>query len=309
MSKYIVTGGAGFIGSHIVEKLLKKGDEVTVIDDLSTGDLNNLASFKQGINFVNGSILDLDLLKREFTGASAIFHQAAIPSVPQSISDPIMTNEVNVGGTLNIFMAAKECGVKRVVYASSCAVYGDSPELPKREVMDLNPLSPYALHKLISEKYAKLFSKLFGVETVGLRYFNVFGPRQNMKSDYAAVVPIFIKQILQSKKPIIYGDGKTTRDFIFVKDVAEANILAASAENISGKTFNIGSGTELSLNDLVVNINQLTKKDIKPNYEDFKVGDIHRSVADVTLAREQLNFSNTTDFQEGLKETIHYYSN
>jgi nucleoside-diphosphate-sugar epimerase len=305
MKKVVVTGGAGFIGSHIVEELVKTGEyEVIAIDDLSTGNKKNLTPFLKKITFVEGSILDMALLQKAFKDVEYVFHQAALPSVPKSIEQPIETNMANVQGMLNVLVAAKERGVKRVVYASSSSVYGDSPVLPKVETMPYNPLSPYAAQKMMNEYYGKLFHKLFGLETVGLRYFNVFGPRQSPESKYAAVIPLFIKKILQNESPVINGDGSTTRDFTYVKNVVQANLRAALAKNVAGEVFNIALGDSVSLNELVTKINSELKMKVKPQYIAKRQGDIDHSKADITKAVTKLQFKPEYSFDAGLKHTI-----
>lgn len=305
--KIVVTGGAGFIGSNIVEKLVRQGHTVTVIDDLSDGRMENLNGFADKVKFVKGSITDLGMLKKEFAGAKYVIHQAAMASVPRSVKNPTRTNEVNIGGTLNVFIAAKDVGVKRVVYASSSSVYGDSEVLPKTESMALKPLSPYAAHKMMGEIYGNLCAKLYGLETVGLRYFNVFGPRQNPNSEYAAVIPIFIKKISKGEAPTIFGDGETTRDFTYIDNVVKANILACLAPNAPGNIFNIASGERISLNDLVTKISDILSKKIKPVYSGFREGDIKHSLADISKARSLLGYKVETDFETGLKKAVDYY--
>lgn len=257
MARYVITGGAGFIGSHLVEELVERGEQITVIDDLSTGNKENIKEFLGKIKFVEGSILDLKILQKEFEQVDFVLHQAAIPSVPRSLKNPALTNKVNVEGALNVFIAARDCKVKKVVYASSSSIYGDSEVLPKVENMPYNPLSPYAAQKVMMEFYGKLFFELYGLQTVGLRYFNVFGPRQDPNSEYAAVIPKFIKLINQDKKPTIYGDGLTSRDFSYIKNIVNANLLACTTENIGGEIFNIACGEKISLNELVSKINYI----------------------------------------------------
>jgi UDP-glucose 4-epimerase len=306
--KVVVTGGAGFIGSHLSELLVKEGFDVTIIDNLSSGSLNNLSSISNDITFIEGDILDIGLLRREFKGAEFVFHQAAAVSVPESTEYPIGTNDINIRGTMNVFTAAKETGVKRVVYASSSAVYGDDPVMPKVETMEVKPLSPYARQKFAKEMYAKIFSASHGLETVGLRYFNVYGPRQAISGGYPAVIPIFISRIVQGKPITIYGDGETTRDFIYVNDIAQANLAAAFASDANGKAFNIATGKEISLNTLVKKICDIIGKKCQITHETERVGDIKRSYADISLAQNILNFQPSILFKEGLKKTIGFYS-
>ena len=300
---YLVTGGAGFIGSHIAEYLVQEGHEVRIIDNLSSGRKENLSDFIDEIEFIEGSILDKALLEKAMNGVDIVFHQAARPSVPVSINDPLGTNETNITGTLMVFEVAHKAGVKRVVYASSSSVYGDSPTLPKVETMVTNPLSPYAAQKMMCEKYGKLYSDIFGLETVGLRYFNVFGPRQNPDSEYAAVIPKFIKKIKAGEPVTIFGDGETSRDFTYIDNVVHGNICAGNAESVSGEVFNIALGDEISLNDLVKRIDAICDTETDITYEDFRAGDIKHSCADITKAKEKLKFEPKIPFDDGLQKT------
>lgn len=304
--KAVVTGGAGFIGSNLVEELANRGTEVIIIDDLATGKMENITELltRAEVNFVKGSVTNLELLTGVFNDVDCVFHQAAIPSVQRSVEDPQVTNEVNVNGTLNVLFAAKECGVEKVVYASTAAVYGDTPELPKREDMKPNPKSPYAVSKLTGEQYCAVFGEVYGLKTVCLRYFNVYGPKQDPASEYAAVIPLFITQVRANKPPIIYGDGEQTRDFAFVKDVVHANILAS--ERGEG-VFNIASGRRISLNELSHTIIGMIDKDLKPVYTEPRKGDIKHSLADVSLAKGKLGYECEYSLEKGLKETIEYF--
>jgi len=302
--KIVVTGGSGFIGSNLAGELLKN-HEVTIIDNLSTGRIENLDYIRNKVQFIQGSITDQNLLKETFFDVDTVFHQAAIPSVERSLHDPIASNEVNVDGTLKVLVAARDCGVRKVVYASSSSVYGDTPMLPKREEMKPNPKSPYAISKLAGEYYCRMFSYVYGLKTVCLRYFNVFGPRQNPHSEYAAVIPRFVTSILEGRPPIIYGDGQQTRDFTFVRDVVKANVLAANG-NIEG-IFNIACGRRISLNELVAHIMEIVGNEVKPIYEKPRVGDIKDSLADVSAAREAMGYSPDYDMNSGLKETIKWF--
>ena len=306
MAKWIVTGGAGFIGSHVVEELVKKNEEVTVIDNLLTGKLENIKPYMEKINFIKGSILESDLLSTQFKNTDYIIHLAALPSVPRSIKDPLASNENNLTGTLNVFNEAQKAGVKRVVYASSSSVYGDSETLPKVETMTKKPLSFYALQKSTSEEYAKLYNKLYNSDFVGIRFFNVFGPRQDPNSVYAAVIPLFIKQMKEGKAPTIYGDGETSRDFTPVKNVVNGLLLTATSPNkeLGGEVFNLACGERISLNNLVEEINSLLGTNIKPNYEDFRVGDIKHSLADYSKLKKAVGYEVKIPFKEGLKELV-----
>jgi UDP-glucose 4-epimerase len=305
LTKVVVTGGAGFIGSNLAAELLKSF-KVTIIDDLSTGRLENLEDILDRVEFTRGSVTDLDLLREAFVGAEAIFHQGAVPSVQRSVDNPLATNHANLDGTLNVLVAARDCGARKVIYASSSSVYGDTPTLPKREDMTPNPQSPYAVSKLAGEYYAQVFSELYGLETVSLRYFNVFGPRQDPGSDYAAVIPRFISRILQEKPPVIFGDGEQTRDFTFVKDVVAANILAMEGD-VQG-VFNIACGQRISLNELADRIMAISGMSLRPVYDAPRPGDIRDSLADISAARKRLGYRPEYDLQRGLEETVRWFS-
>ena len=302
--KVVVTGGAGFIGSNLAEELLKK-HEVTVIDNLSTGRIENLDQIIDKINFIKGSITDLDLLREAFLGSDTVFHQAAIPSVQRSVDNPIASNEANVEGTLKVLVAARDCNVRKVVYASSSSAYGDTPTLPKKEEMKPNPKSPYAISKLAGEYYCRVFSEVYGLKTACLRYFNVYGPRQNPASQYAAVIPRFITRVLAHEPPVIYGDGKQTRDFTFVKDVVKANILAmqSPAEGV----FNIACGQRVSLNELAGKIMKITGIKLDPIYDEPRQGDVRDSLADISSAGDKLGYRPDFCLDSGLEETIRWF--
>lgn len=306
--KFLVTGGAGFIGSNLAEALLKHGHSVRVLDNFSTGRRENIKEILNDIELIEGDICNYDAVVKSVKGIEVILHQAALPSVPRSIIDPIATNEVNVNGTLNILNAAKDNGVKRVVFASSSSIYGDTPELPKHEGMIPNPLSPYAVSKLTGEKYCNVFSKIYGLETTALRYFNVFGPRQDPSSQYSAVIPKFIKAILSDEQPTIYGDGEQSRDFTYIANVVDANILAATKEYESGLAMNCACHDQITLNQLVNEINSLFGTGIKPKYVDPRAGDIKHSFAAIEKIKSILGFSPSVSFEEGLKKTIAWYS-
>jgi len=303
----LVTGGAGFIGSHLAEELVRRGCDVRILDNFSTGKRENLASFRASIELVEGDIRDLGTCRAAVRGVDYVFHEAALASVPLSVEDPFQTNDINVGGTLNMLWAAKEGGVKRLVFASSTSIYGDNPDLPKREEMSGVPLSPYALSKWVGEKYCQSFSQVYGIPTVGLRYFNVYGPRQDPKSQYAAAIPIFITRMLAGARPVIYGDGEQTRDFVYVRDVVAANILAAETEGVSGRVFNIASGESYSVNALVRMINEVAGTSVEPEYAPERLGDIRHSSADIRRAGEELRFRPIYDFRKGLDETLTWY--
>ena len=305
--KVVVTGGCGFIGSNIAEELIKK-HYVVVIDDLSTGRIENIQSLqdKENFEFVRGNITDLGLLKQIFEDVDCIFHQAAIPSVQRSVENPLDTNEANIKGTLNVLIAARDCGVKKVVYASSSSVYGDTPELPKKENMRPNPQSPYAVSKLTGEYYCKVFSDIYGIKTICLRYFNVYGPNQDPASEYAAVIPRFINRVLNNQPPIIFGDGNQTRDFTFVKDVVKANILAME-KNVEG-VFNIAYGQQISINELANKIMEIVGVKLNPVYDKPRPGDIRNSLADISLAKQKLGYMPEYSLEKGLEVTIRWFS-
>ena len=302
----VITGGAGFIGSNLT-RTLAADNNVTVIDDLSTGNLENIKDLvdNQSILFVEGSITDLDLLTKTFKNVDYVFHEAAIPSVPRSIKDPIKSNYTNVNGTLNVLVAARDSRVEKVVYASSSSVYGDTPVLPKKEDMKPSPLSPYAVSKLVGEYYCRVFTETYALSTVSLRYFNVYGPRQDPSSEYAAVIPNFISRVLNCKSPIVFGDGKQTRDFTFVRDVVNANTFA-----VKGKTcgvFNIASGKRISINELAQLVMKITGKDIDVVYNDSRAGDIMHSLADISKAKEKFGYEPRFDLTKGLEETLKWF--
>ena len=305
--KVLVTGGAGFIGSNIVEELLKRDYQVRVLDNFSTGKRDNIKDFVNDIELIEGDIRSYHIVKEAVKGIDVVLHQAALPSVPRSIKDPITTSEVNVNGTLNILESSVTEGVQRVVYASSSSVYGDNPELPKREDMSLNPLSPYAVSKLAGEKYCRVFSKIYGIETVILRYFNVFGPKQDPTSQYSAVIPKFIKSIMKDEKPVIYGDGEQSRDFTYVANVVNANVLASTNSCDSGVVLNCACGEQTSLNKLVSLINSNLNKSIESIYENHRAGDIKHSLAMIELAKEEIGYEPSVNFEKGLELTIENY--
>lgn len=307
MAKYIVTGGAGFIGSHIATELVKRGHQVKVIDNLTTGKLGNITNIKNKIKFVEGDIIDLKMLQKEFKGIDIVIHQAALCSVVGSIDDPLSSNNTNITGTLNVLLAARDNKVKRVVFASSSAVYGNNPAPVKKEEMGSQPLSPYALSKITDEFYAWIFLELYGLETVGLRYFNVFGPRQDPNGPYAAAVPKFLQAILRGERPVIFGNGNQSRDFVYVQNVVEANLLAATTPKVGGKVFNIAGGKSYDLNQLIKMINNILKTEIKPIYQKARPGDILHSAANISLAKRFLKYQPIIQFKEGLRETIQWH--
>ena len=300
--RVVITGGAGFIGSNLAYEMAAN-NVVIIVDDLSTGRMENVTGLidKENVTLIKGSILDRHLLEGALGGADYVFHLAAIPSVPRSLEDPLSTNEVNITGTLNVLIAARNKRIKKVVYASSSSVYGDTPTLPKREGMPPNSLSPYALTKLVGEYYCRIFHKVYGVPTICLRYFNVYGPRQNPNSEYAAVIPSFISSVLQNGRPIIHGDGNETRDFTFVQDAVHANIVAA--ESRATGILNIGSGRSVTINELAKIIIRILSGNVRPIHEKPRAGDIRHSLADTTLART-IGYEPRYNLEDGLRETI-----
>ena len=305
--KALVTGGAGFIGSHLVDALLSEGCAVTVVDNLSTGRLSNLEHAIDRITFHQGDLRNQEILFNAAKGCDIIFHQAAVVSVPSTVDDPFDSAMVNEMGTLLVLEAAKKNNIKKVVLASSCAVYGDDPDIPKHETMTPNPKSPYAVQKLVGEFYARLYFDLFGLETVCLRYFNVYGSRQDPSSPYSGVISIFMAKASSKKTPVIYGDGNQYRDFVFVKDVVRFNLLAATSDEAIGKTFNVGTSKVTRINRLWEMIRRLEGSNIEPEYERARPGDIRESVASIDYARKILGFEPEVSFENGLKETFDWY--
>ena len=301
----LVTGGAGFIGSNLVEELLKLGHEVRVIDNLDTGKQENLDGLN--VDFVKGDIRDLETVKSCMKDVEQVYHQAALGSVPRSIDDPLSSTEVNIIGTLNVLMAARDSGVEKIVYASSSSAYAGVEELPKREDMTPVPTSIYGATKIANEYYFQVFSGIHGLKSVGLRYFNVFGPKQSPDSEYAAVIPKFIRLIMSDQRPTIFGDGEHTRDFTFVKDVARSNILAMGSDAGNGSAYNIAGGKQVSLNSLVHMINQHLGKSLEPVYAEPRAGDPKHSLADVSRAEKDLDFRTEYEFEEALGITIDWY--
>lgn len=308
MSFFLVTGGAGFIGSNIVETLLERGHKVRVLDNFSTGKRENLEPFRNDVEIVEGDIRSYHIVHEAVRGTDFILHQAALPSVPRSIADPITTHEVNTNGTLNVLNAARDLGVKKVIFASSSSIYGNSEELPKKESMVPNPLSPYAVSKLTGEKYMQVFHKLYGLETISLRYFNVFGPRQDPASQYSAVIPKFITAILNGNQPVIFGDGLQSRDFTYVANVVDANLKACLSEQTGGEVLNIACHERITLNQLVTLINRATEKDIEPVYSEPRLGDVKHSFADIQRAKQVIGYRPGVSFSEGLERTVEFYN-
>jgi UDP-glucose 4-epimerase len=308
MATCLVTGGAGFIGSHIVEALLGRGHTVRVLDNFSTGRRANLAHLRECIDLRVGDLTDLEAVRAAARGVEIVFHQGALASVPRSVADPAATHEACATGTLHVLVAAREAGARRVVYAASSSAYGASVRLPKQETDPTLPLSPYAVAKLAGEQYCAAFTHVYGLETVRLRYFNVFGPRQPPDSPYAAVIPLFMQSMLDGRPPTIHGDGQQSRDFTFVSDVVQANLLAAEAPGVAGKVYNIACGRRTSLLELVARINALLGTQIEPVHTDPRAGDVRHSQADITAAQAELGYSPRVDMEEGLRRCLEHFT-
>lgn len=304
---YLITGGAGFIGSNIAQRLVADGQKVRILDNFSSGTRENLAAFADKIELIEGDIRDRETVSRAVKGIDFVAHQAAMASVPKSVEDPVTANHVNLDGTLNVMEAARAAGVKRMVLASSAAVYGESAELPKRETMAPEPLSPYAVAKLTNEYYARVYWNLYRFPCTCLRYFNVFGPRQDPNSDYAAVIPRFISRLVGNKRPTVYGDGEQTRDFVYIDDVVAANLLALSNDRMVGEAFNVARGEELTLNRLLGLLKDIVGTDIAPVHENARPGDIRKSYADITRIRS-MGFDPEVSLRDGLKKTVEYFA-
>jgi UDP-glucose 4-epimerase len=307
MTTYLVTGGAGFIGSNIVDELLRRGARVRVLDNFSTGRAENLREAGDRIELIEGDVRDEAVVERAVRGADFVLHQAALASVPRSIADPVSNNQVNVQGTLNVLVAAQRHRVKRVVYASSSSVYGDSEELPKVETMTPNPKSPYAVAKLAAEHYCRVFADLHGMTTVSLRYFNVFGPRQDPTSQYSAVIPIFVRCLLQGQAPTIYGDGEQSRDLTYIDNVVRANLLACEANVAGGRVYNIACGGRYTINQTFQALEKRIGSGLAPRYEAPRPGDVKHSMADISRIRRDLGFEPTIGFEEGIDATVRWY--
>ncbi len=307
MARFLVTGGAGFIGSNIVQALVERGEIVRVLDDFSTGREENLRDFVDDIELIEGDIRDKGLVSRAMSDVDHVLHQAALASVQRSIDDPEASNQVNVQGTLNLLEAAREHSVKRFVYASSSSVYGDSEELPKREVMPTNPKSPYAITKLAGEWYCRVYSEIFGLPTVSLRYFNVFGPRQDPNSEYSAVIPIFIKALLSNEPPTIFGDGEQSRDFTFVENVVQANLLACHSPGSGGQVFNVACGDRFTLIELYDRLKTIIGSKLEPKFGPRRPGDVKHSQASIRAIEEAIEYRTLVGFEEGLERTVRWY--
>lgn len=307
MARYLVTGGAGFIGSNIVEELVKRGEKVRVIDNFITGNMENLQPFLNRIELIKGDIRDKKALAKALKGVDYVVHQAALRSVPKSVDDPFTTNDINVFGTLNLLMAAREEGVRRVVYASSSSVYGDVKKFPQKESDRPMPISPYGVSKLAAENYCVTFSRTFGLETVSLRYFNVFGPRQNPESKYSAVIPAFLFNMVKGRSPTVEWDGKQSRDFTYVGNVVEANLKACVVPGISGEIFNVACGTSTSVIDIVNMLNRILKTKIRSEYAPKRAGDVRKTYADIGKIKRLLKIRSLIQFEEGLKKTVEWF--
>jgi nucleoside-diphosphate-sugar epimerase len=306
MAHYLVTGGAGFIGSHLTEELARRGQRVRVADSLVTGKRSNLDHIS-GIEFLEGDLSDLDFARKAVEGCEYVLHQAAIPSVPRSVADPMTSHRANVDATVNVLLAARDARVKRLVFAGSSSAYGDTPTLPKREEMPTNPMSPYALQKVIGEQYLQMFTRLYGLETVSIRYFNVFGPRQDPTSPYSGVISVFATALLDHRPPTIYGDGEQTRDFTYVANVVNGVLRACEAPGASGEIINVATGGRISLNQLFEEMRRLIGADVRPKYTAPRTGDVRDSQADIAKARTLLGYEPLVPFEEGLKKTVDWY--
>lgn len=307
MSITLVTGGAGFIGSHLAERLLRLGHDVRVLDNFSTGRPENIEGFRDRIRLIEADVRDMASVRAAVDGVDVVFHEAALASVPRSIEDPVTSNDVNVGGTLNVLTASLDAGVRRVVYASSSSIYGDSPVLPKTEDVPPVPESPYAAGKLAGEHYCGVFSRLHGMSCIALRYFNVFGPRQDPDSQYAAVVPIFVTSLLRDVSPVIYGDGEQSRDFTFIDNVVDANVLAAETQGGAGEVLNVACGETVTVNALFGALREIVGSRIDARHADPRPGDVRHSFADISRARRVLGFRPSVGFAEGLERTVSWY--
>lgn len=305
MTSYLVTGGAGFIGSHLAEELVRRGARVRVVDNLITGRRENLADLP--VEFVQGDLADIDVARAAVAGIDFVLHQAAIPSVPRSVADPLTSHRANIEATLNVLVASREAGVKRVVYAASSSAYGDTPTLPKREDMPPNPLSPYALQKLVGEQYGQLFARLYGFDFVATRYFNVFGPRQDPSSPYSGVISLFITALAEGRAPTIYGDGEQSRDFTYVANVVDGVLRACHAPGVKGEVINVATSGRITLNELFATLRTLLGADVTPVYAEARAGDVRHSQADISKAARLLGYRPTVDFEEGLTRTVAWY--
>jgi nucleoside-diphosphate-sugar epimerase len=306
MAHYLVTGGAGFIGSHLCEELVRRGEQVRVVDSLITGKRENLAHLLQ-VEFIHGDLAEMDVARRAVQGIEYVLHQAAIPSVPRSVEDPVTSNRANIDASVNLLVAARDAGVRRVVYAGSSSAYGNSETLPKVETMPTAPLSPYALQKLVAEQYCQMFTNLYGFETVTIRYFNVFGPRQDPSSPYSGVISLFIRDLCDGRRPTIFGDGEQTRDFTYVANVVDGVLRACQAQEASGEVINVATNGRVSLNQLFKSLRDLIGANVEPIYDKPRAGDVRDSQADIGKAARLLGYKPLVTFDEGLKNTVEWY--
>ena len=307
MAVYLVTGGAGFIGSNLVDELVRRGESVRVLDNLSTGRAENLAAVRDKISWCQADIRNLEEIQPQFESVEYVIHEAALPSVERSVTDPLTTNAVNVSGTLNVLVASRDARVKRVVFAASSSAYGDNPTLPRLESHEPHPLSPYAVTKLVGEYYAHIFSRIYGLETVALRYFNIFGPRQDPDSPYTGVLAIFISTYLRGKTPVIFGDGEQSRDFTYVENAVDATLRACTMPGVAGKVINVGTGDRHTLNEIVALLNKIFGRQVTPRYDSPRRGDVLHSQAGISLARQVLGYEPMVGFEEGLRRTVEWY--
>jgi nucleoside-diphosphate-sugar epimerase len=306
MAQYLVTGGAGFIGSHLCEELVRRGEHVRVVDSLITGKRENLAHLPQ-VEFIHGDLAELDVARRAVQGIEYVLHQAAIPSVPRSVADPVTSNRANIDASINLLVAARDAGIRRMVYAGSSSAYGNSETLPKVETMPTAPLSPYALQKLVAEQYCRMFTDLYGFETVTIRYFNVFGPRQDPSCPYSGVISLFISALCDGRRPTIFGDGEQTRDFTYVANVVDGVLRACHAPNAKGEVINVATGGRISLNQLFETVKSKVGSQLQPVYSDPRAGDVRDSQADIGKAKRLLGYSPIVSFDEGLGRTVAWY--
>ena len=307
MANYLVTGAAGFIGSHLAERLVQQGHAVRILDNLSTGRIENLGPFRDRVEFIQQDMCDPEVCRQACRDIEVVYHQAAVPSVPRSVEDPRESHQANVTGTFNMLLAARDAGCRRFIMAASSSAYGELEVSPKVETLLPQPLSPYAVAKLAGEQYCSVFYRCYGFETLALRYFNVFGPRQDPQSTYAAAIPAFVTAILAGKPPTVFGDGEQTRDFTYIDNVLQANLLAAAAKQTRGEVVNIGDGHQVSVNEVIRRINELLGTEVKPVYAPPRAGDVMHSLADITRAGQLLGYEPTVDFAEGLRRSIDYY--
>jgi UDP-N-acetylglucosamine/UDP-N-acetyl-alpha-D-glucosaminouronate 4-epimerase len=305
--KVLVTGGGGFIGSHLASRLADLGHDIRILDNFASGQRSNMLSLADDVELIEGDIQSYERAHNAVTGCEVVLHQAALPSVPRSVQDPLTSNATNITGTLNVLLAARDAGVRRVIFASSSSIYGSSPEMPKREDVLPLPISPYAAAKLACEGYCRSFGDVYGLETVALRYFNVFGPRQDPRSEYAAAVPKFINELMAGERPTVFGDGEQSRDFAYVENIVDANLLAMDAQGVAGQVFNVACGESITINQLLEELRELLETDIEAEYVAPRPGDVRHSLADISRARTALGYEPSVDLREGLRRTIEHF--